>query len=101
MSVYLLSSLKQYFGEEKGERIAEVLKRSGIRCFDDLSSDVPDALIELMEVSRSEFSRFLEEYGPQAIAKLRERLEELSSKVKELEIQVGWAREKGSAERGN
>lgn len=94
LSFYLLNALKQYFGEEKGERIAEILGRSGIRCFDDLSSDVPDTLVELMEVSRSELNRFLEEYGPQAIAKLRERVEELSSRIRELENQIGWAREK-------
>ena len=94
VSDYLLSSLKQRFGEEKGERIADILSRSGIRCFDDLSSDVADALVELMEVSRSEFNRFLEEYGPQAIAKLRERVEELSSRIRELETQIGWARER-------
>ncbi|MEM0017292.1 MAG: hypothetical protein QXJ48_04690 [Candidatus Korarchaeum sp.] len=93
-SAYLLNALKQYFGEEKGERIADILGRSGIRCFDDLSSDVPDALVELMEVSRSEFNRFLEEYGPQAIAKLKERLEELSSRIRELETQIGWAKER-------
>lgn len=93
LSAYLLSSLKQYFGEERGKRVAEILRRSGIKCFDDLSSDIPDTLIELMEISRSEFNGFLEEYGPQAIAKLKERLGELSSRVKELETQVGWAKE--------
>ncbi|GEM_PF-1299216 len=94
VSGYLLSSLKEYFGEEKGEKIAEILSRSNIRCFDDLSTDVPDSLIELMEVSKSSFRGFLEEYGPQAIAKLKERVEDLSSKVKQLETQISWAKER-------
>lgn len=94
MSGYLLSSLKEYFGEEKGEKIAEILSRSNIRCFDDLSTDIPDSLIELMEVSKSSFRSFLEEYGPQAIAKLKERVEDLSSKVKQLETQISWAKER-------
>jgi len=94
VSGYLLSSLKEYFGEEKGEKIAEILSRSNISCFDDLSTDVPDSLIELMEVSKSSFRSFLEEYGPQAIAKLKERVEDLSSKVKQLETQVSWAKER-------
>jgi hypothetical protein len=94
ISSYLLSSLKEYFGEEKGEKIAEILSRSNIRCFDDLSTDIPDSLIELMEVSKSSFRNFLEEYGPQAIAKLKERVEDLSSKVKQLETQIGWAKER-------
>ena len=94
VSSYLLSSLKEYFGEEKGEKIAEILSRSNIRCFDDLSTDIPDSLIELMEVSKSSFRSFLEEYGPQAIAKLKERVEDLSSKVKQLETQISWAKER-------
>ncbi|MCC6028839.1 MAG: hypothetical protein LM591_01685 [Candidatus Korarchaeum sp.] len=94
VSGYLLSSLKEYFGEEKGEKIAEILSRSNIRCFDDLSTDIPDSLIELMEVSKSSFRSFLEEYGPQAIAKLKERVEDLSSKVKQLETQISWAKER-------
>lgn len=87
VSAYLLSSLKEYFGEEKGERIAGILSKSGVRCFDDLASGVPDSLIELMEISKSSFIGFLEEYGPQAIAKLKE-------KVGEMEAQLSWARDK-------
>ena len=94
VSAYLLSSLKEYFGREKGERIAHILSRSGIRCFDDLASGVPDALMELMEVSRSSFVSFLEEYGPQAIAKLKER-------VRELENQLNWAKERIQEEVGS
>lgn len=94
VSAYLMSALKRYFGEEKGERIAQILERSGIFCFDDLSSDVPDDLIELMEVTRSEFNGFLEEYGPQAIARLKERVNELLERVRELKTQMDWARER-------
>ncbi len=94
ISGYLLSSLESYFGRDKGRKLARLLDRSGIRCFDDLSMEVPDGLLELAEVDKQSFTVFLEEYGPQAITKLKKSLLDLSSKIKELELQLKWARDK-------
>ncbi len=94
VSDYLLSSLESYFGKDKGRKLAELLDRSGIRCFDDLSMGIPDGLLELAEVDKQSFNAFLEEYGPQAIIKLKKNLLDLSSKMKEFELQLRWARDK-------
>ncbi len=100
VSDYLLSSLKSYFGEEKGEKLAKLLARTGIRCFDDLSMGIPDGLLELAEIDKASFIGFLEEYGPQAITKLKRDLMDLSYKMKQLESQLKWAREKLLSEVG-
>ncbi len=94
VSDYLLSSLESYFGRDKGKKLAELLGRSGIRCFDDLSMGVPDGLLELAEVDKQSFNAFLEEYGPQAITRLKKNLLDLSSRVKEFELQLAWARDR-------
>ncbi len=101
VSDYLLSSLESYFGKEKGKKLANLLDRSGIRCFDDLSMDIPDGLLELAEVDKQSFISFLEEYGPQAIAKLKKELLDLSSRTKEFELQLKWARDKLISEVGS
>ncbi len=101
ISDYLLSSLEIYFGKEKGRKLADLLDRSGIRCFDDLSMDIPDGLLELAEVDKQSFISFLEEYGPQAIAKLKKELLDLSSRTKEFELQLKWARDRLLSEVGS
>ncbi len=94
VSDYLLSSLKSYFGSEVGEKLADLLSKTGITCFDDLTGDVPEEILELAEVDRTSFMGFLDEYGPQAIVKLKRELTILSSKISELESQLKWARER-------
>ncbi len=94
VSDYLLSSLKSYFGSEVGERLADLLSKTGITCFDDLAGDVPEEILELAEVDRASFMGFLDEYGPQAIIKLKRELSALNSKISDLESQLKWARER-------
>ncbi len=94
VSDYLLSSLKSYFGDEVGEKLAHLLSKTGITCFDDLTGDVPEEILELAEIDRASFMGFLDEYGPQAIIRLKRELSALSSKIGDLESQLKWAREK-------
>ncbi len=94
MSDYLLNSLESYFGEEAGRRLADLLARTGITCFDHLADGVPEGLLELAEVDESSFNEFLDEYGPQAIVRLKEELSILGSRVRELETQLKWVRDR-------
>ncbi len=94
VSDYLRSSLKSYFGDETGEKLADLLSKTGITCFDDLIGDVPQEILELAEVDRTSFTGFLDEYGPQAIIRLKKELASLSSRIRDLESQLRWARDR-------
>ncbi len=103
LSDYLKSSILSHFGREKGEKIAELLRKSGVVCFDDLARGLPEGLADLAGISLEEFNRFLEEYGPQAIFRMRNKLAEAEKRIKELEVQIEWAKKQlfsRSVERG-
>ncbi len=86
--------MKSYFGDETGEKLANLLSKTGITCFDDLIGDVPQEILELAEVDRASFMGFLDEYGPQAIIRLKKELSSISSRVRDLESQLRWARDR-------
>ncbi len=91
-SEYLRSSVISYFGESKGKELLELLRRSGITCFDDLAKGVPEGLADLADISLEQINKFLEEYGPQAIPRLKNMIIKAEKRIKELEIQVEWAK---------
>ncbi len=98
VSEYLENSLKSYFGEKKGKELAKILYKTGIRCFDDLSMDVPEEVLQLADIDKESFRRFLEEYGPQAIVKLKEELSLLVKRLSNAEYQLKWAKERLTSE---
>jgi len=98
ISEYLENSLKSYFGEKKGKELAKILYKTGVRCFDDLSMDIPEEVLQLADVDKESFRRFLEEYGPQAIVRLKEELSLLAKRLSDAEYQLKWAKEKLTSE---
>ncbi len=91
-SEYLKSSVISFFGEAKGREVLKLFQMSGITCFDDLAKGVPEGLADLAGVSLEQINDFLEEYGPQAIFRLKKKLVDAEKRIKELEVQVEWAR---------